>query len=158
MIELPKVNESQYTKLIQLGFPIKDEKGQLLPWPTVPLALQWVNDVKGFYLNLGPELYVDGINWNWQLYWYKPRNQWKFKKTHNPDPIKIGEIIIESSYDSISEGTYMFGDNNEYPTKQSAESEALSYALNYLIGGRDYAMANINPTHFREDIPVEQIE
>lgn len=155
MIELPKVNESQFTKLIKLGFPIKDEKDNPISWPTVPLALQWINDTKGLYLNLGPELYKDGINWCWQLYWYKPRNQWKSKKTHNEHPIRLGEIITETYYDNISEGTYMFGDNHEYPTKQSAESEALSYALNYLIGGRDYAMQNLKPSDSAEEITTE---
>ena len=54
------------------------------------------------YISIIPELYKDGVNWNWQILWYEK-----------------GKI----------EGTYMFGDNNEHPSRENAEKAAIDYLM-----------------------------
>lgn len=54
----------------------------------------------GMYPHIVPELYEDGINWNWQVLWY------------------------EKNKPRIGSGTFFYGDNNEYPTYNIA---VLSY-------------------------------
>lgn len=142
-MELQKTTEEQYDKLIQIGYPkltFIDALERNLP--TVLLALQWVGVNKGIYLSLHPEFYEDGINWNWQLWWYLPKEEWIERDYEDKSN--------GTYYTYIEGGTYMFGDNGEYPTKPEAEFEALNFALNMIINGKDYANKHVNPKELRE--------
>ena len=55
------------------------------------------------YISIIPELYKNGVNWNWQIQWY--------------------------AFGSKIEGTYMFGDNHEHPTRENAEEAAIDYLI-----------------------------
>lgn len=73
--------------------------------PSYDEVLSYIEDKYEIYLSLIPEMYVsypkgEGINWNFQILWY------------NHDRTK-------------TYGTYMFGDNHEYPTKLNAYEAAL---------------------------------
>lgn len=143
MIELQKTTIDQYNKLVELGYPKLTGIDRLEPnYPTVALALQWIGDNKGIHLSLRPEFYADGINWNWQLLWYLPKEEWLSEEY---DDKSLGMF-----YRHVETGTYLFGDNGEYPTKAKAEDEALTYALNQLIHGREYALKNIKPYNLSE--------
>lgn len=67
-------------------------------------------DSEGFNIIITPEYYKEGINWNWQVRW------------HNlTDPEK-----------SLTDGTGVYGDNNEYPQRQLAEDAALKRCFKLL--------------------------
>ena len=68
-------------------------------------AFRWFREKYGLYHYIIPEFYINGINFNWQVLWYLPKEEWT---DHN-----------------ISDGTFMYGDNGEYPTQESAESACL---------------------------------
>ena len=55
-----------------------------------------------------PEYYSDGINWCWQLWW------------------------IDLDFVDWAGGTGMYGDNNEYKTRTSAEEAAFTKAFEIL--------------------------
>lgn len=70
---------------------------------------------KGIYLLTRPELYSDGVNWNWQLWWYNPSEYW--------------------TDDNIDCGTFLYGDNGEYRTREEAELSAFYMAFGLLEAG-----------------------
>jgi hypothetical protein len=73
--------------------------------PTFSQVFRWFRDKYGLYYYIAPEFYINGINFNWQVLWYLPKEEWT---DHN-----------------ISDGTFMYGDNGEYPTQESAEQACL---------------------------------
>lgn len=125
-------------KLKQLGFCEPCYKGYRIihdgtPWLTSPssaiqfktqrevtLAPLWeqvINwlDSKGVYIVILPEFYNTGINWNVQINWYLPKEQWTGS---------VGFHIIS--------GSFWFGDNAEYPTRLDAIKKGIELALEKL--------------------------
>ena len=78
-------------------------------------AFKWFREKHGLYYSVHPEFYMDGINFNWQILWYLPRDKWTI---HN-----------------VSDGTYMYGDNHEYPTQEDADLGAIIKMIEILRDG-----------------------
>lgn len=74
--------------------------------PTFQQAFRWFREKHGLYYHILPEFYTKGINFNWQIFWYLPKEEWT-------------DYII-------SDGTGLYGDNNEYPTQEYAEIACLN--------------------------------
>jgi hypothetical protein len=85
-----------------------------IPAPTLEQLQSWLEEEKGMYISIAPEMYVDGINWNWQVLWYLPKDQW---------------VIDEDGPSRICTGTGYYGDNGEFPTRHEALEAALQMAL-----------------------------
>jgi len=64
-------------------------------------AFKFFRDVYGLYVHSVPEFYYTGINFNWQIFWYLPKEKW-------------------TKY-SCNGGTFLYGDNGEYPTQEAAD-------------------------------------
>jgi hypothetical protein len=73
--------------------------------PTFAQAFRWFRDIHGLYHTICPEFYRDGINFNWQILWYLPKEEWT-------------EYVI-------CDGTVCYGDNGEYPSQEEAELACL---------------------------------
>lgn len=69
-------------------------------------------DSNNLYIYIRPEFYSDGINWNWQIFWYLPKEQQYGSK--------------------ITGGTGLYGDNGQYPRRKDAEEKAIKRALKIL--------------------------
>ena len=93
----------------------KDDIGTLRA-PLYQQVVDWL-DNKGFNINISSEYYYDGINWLWQIFWLNPISKWE-KNVKD-------QYIRESIYD----GTYLYGDNHEYPTRNDALLAAIKYVL-----------------------------
>ena len=78
---------------------------------SIPLYQQVVDwlDLKGYNISIKPEYYYEGINWNWQIFWYLPQEEWT-------------EFLV-------NDGTMMYGDNGEYNTRLEATIAAIEKAL-----------------------------
>lgn len=76
--------------------------------PLYQQIIDWL-DSKGLHIDITPEFYRDGINWNWQIFWYLPKEK--------------------QTIDKFYGGTAMYGDNNEYPTRIEAVNKAIEEAL-----------------------------
>jgi hypothetical protein len=74
--------------------------------PTFSQAFRWFREKYGLYHTIWPEFYKDGINFNWQILWYLPKDEW-------------------TKY-VISNGTMEYGDNGEYPSQEEAELACLN--------------------------------
>ena len=74
--------------------------------PTFSQAFRWFREKHGLYYHILPEFYTKGINFNWQIFWYLPKEEWT-------------DFVI-------SDGTGLYGDNNEYPTQEDAEIACLN--------------------------------
>lgn len=72
-------------------------------------------DKKGFNINISSEYYKNGINWLFQIYWYKPYGEWEISIGRN------GQLW------HITAGTMLYGDNGEYPTRKLAEKAAIEH-------------------------------
>lgn len=95
--------------------------------PTILHVIEWL-DSKGYYIDITPEFYKDGINWNWQIFWYLPK-----EKQIEETEFESSEGTIQlSNYDRFVEGTIMYGDNNEYPTRPLAINAAIEKAIEIL--------------------------
>ena len=68
-------------------------------------AFEFFRKECGFYVYNSPEFYKNGINFNWQILWYLPEEQ---QTKHR-----------------VNGGTYLYGDNGEYPTQESADEAAI---------------------------------
>ena len=90
----------EYGKVVQ-----SDLLGDAVIAPTFSQSFRWFRDKHGLYYHIVPEFYTNGINFNWQIFWYLPKEEW----THYV----------------ISTGTMMYGDNGEYPTQEEAELACL---------------------------------
>ena len=73
--------------------------------PLYQQAFRWFREKYGLYCNFVSEFYSDGINFNWQVMWYIPKEEWT--EFH------------------VANGTYWYGDNNEFPTQEEAELACL---------------------------------
>jgi len=69
--------------------------------PLYQQAFKFMRKVYGLYVHSVPEFYYTGINFNWQILWYSPKNEWS---KHN-----------------CNDGTFLYGDNGEYPTQELAD-------------------------------------
>ena len=74
--------------------------------PLYQQAFRWFSEKHGLHHTIMPEFYKDGINFNWQILWYLPKDKWT-------------EHVI-------SGGTMWYGDNGEYPSQEEAESACLN--------------------------------
>ena len=72
-------------------------------------------DDNNLNIRILPEYYYNGINWNWQVLWHKPTK-------HEHDGIWMAQC----------DGTALYGDNHEYPTRTEAETEAFEKAFEIL--------------------------
>lgn len=90
--------------------------------PTQDQLQDWL-ETKNRYLSIAPEFYTTGINWNWQVLWYIPKEEWEYFVGVN----ESGES--ENIARNIIEGTGFYGDNGEYPTRHDAVEAALRMAL-----------------------------
>jgi hypothetical protein len=114
-LELKKLdfNETCFGYYVELVSPIegiltiekcdKNIDGCLAP--TFSQAFRWFREKYGLHRTIIPEFYKDGINFNWQILWYLPKDKWT-------------EHVI-------SKGTMWYGDNGEYPSQEEAESACL---------------------------------
>jgi len=87
---------------------IKITNGVIREYSWAPLYQQvfkWFREKHGLYIHFAPEFYMTGINFNWQILWYLPKEKWT-------------EYVV-------SDGTMLFGDNGEYPTQEDAENACL---------------------------------
>ena len=50
-----------------------DENGDA---PTYSQAFRWFREKHGLHHTIMPEFYKDGINFNWQILWYLPKDKW----------------------------------------------------------------------------------
>jgi len=73
--------------------------------PTFSQAFRFFTEKYGLYHHIVPEFYTKGINFNWQILWYLPKEEW--------------------TNHVISDGTALYGDNGEYPTQEQAELACL---------------------------------
>ena len=81
--------------------------------PTYSQVFRWFREKHGLHHTIMPEFYKDGINFNWQILWYLPKDKW------------TEHVISEGTMWLISEGTMWYGDNGEYPSQEEAESACL---------------------------------
>src|ERR1700755_1407807 len=45
--------------------------------PTQDHLQTWLES-KGMFVSIAPEFYTEGINWNWQVLWYLPKEKWEW--------------------------------------------------------------------------------
>jgi hypothetical protein len=95
--------------------PKTDDKN-LTKAPLYQQAFRWFRDVHGLYHTIWPEFYKDGINFNWQILWYLPKDEW-------------------TKY-VISDGTGQYGDNGEYPSQEEAELTCLIKLIEIVKNGK----------------------
>lgn len=74
-------------------------------------------DYLGYNIYIVPEYYTTGINWNYQIFWYNPTKEWQ--KYKNGD--------IKGFF--LTSGTMLYGDNNEYPTRNICMDNAISHGI-----------------------------
>jgi len=77
----------------------------LIQLPLYQQVFRWFREKYGLYHHIVPEFYTKGINFNWQILWYLPKEEW--------------------TNHVISDGTALYGDNGEYPTQEQAELACL---------------------------------
>ena len=85
---------------------------QICSAPLYQQVIDWL-DTKGYNIKITPEYYTEGINWNWQVFWYVPKEDWT-------DWV-------------ITDGTMMYGDNGEYNTRIEAMHASIEHILNNII-------------------------
>jgi hypothetical protein len=81
-----------------------NDKGILAP--LYQQAFRFFREKHGLYHTICPEFYRNGINFNWQILWYLPKEKWSER--------------------TISGGTMWYGDNGEYPSHEEAELACLN--------------------------------
>lgn len=95
--------------LTSLGCKISwDKHDNHLKAPLYQEVFEWFRRKHGLYVVNQPEFYTTGINFNWQILWYLPKEEWKFDEKNSP-------FLIET-------GTGMYGDNAEYPSQEEADA------------------------------------
>jgi hypothetical protein len=92
-------------------------------------------DNQGFYIQIIPEFYKEGINWNLQIIWYTDKEKWS-KKTE------------QHIKEHLTDGTIMYGDNNEFPTREIANDA--SYVLAFELLERKLTGKKLLPEFFEE--------
>jgi len=93
-------------------YEISDKRTNDSNYFGAPLYQQAVNwfDSKGIHIDITPEFYKDGINWNFQVWEYDPNG---YKCTSD-------------------RSSGMYGDNHEYPTRKDAIIGGIQKALKYI--------------------------
>jgi hypothetical protein len=84
--------------------------------PLYQQAFRWFRKEYGLYHTIWPEFYKDGINFNWQILWYLPKDEW--------------------TKHVISDGTGQYGDNGEYPSQEEAELACLIKLIEIVKNGK----------------------
>jgi hypothetical protein len=90
--------------------------------PTQDQLQTWLEN-KGMYISIAPEFYQDGINWNFQVLWYEPKENWEWITV----PDDEGKSFQYPQ--NIVTGTGWYGDNGEYPSRHLGIEAALHLAL-----------------------------
>jgi len=90
--------------------------------PTQDQLQTWLES-NGMFISIAPEFYQDGINWNFQVLWYEPKEDWEWIEV----PDDEGRLIKFPR--NIVTGTGWYGDNGEHPTRHLAIEAALYLAL-----------------------------
>ncbi len=109
--------------------------------PTYVEAVEWL-DEHGYFIYIRPEFYEDGVNWVWCVNWYKPKEEWLEDKNYHLEEVKINDIKFpaedyELSFeDRCIDGTPLYGDNNEYPTRKDAIQAAVEKAIELFTENR----------------------
>ncbi len=89
------------------GIPFNhNSRNSRISAPLFQQAFKWFREEHGLYLSVTPEFYIDGINFNWQVLWYLPEEEWT---EHN-----------------VEDGTFSYGDNGEYPTQRACDLGCLT--------------------------------
>lgn len=138
MDSLLKIDHSHYDRLKAIGFDdhsyiTREKFPKWMKLVPVVAVIKWMSEKKGLHTAIHPEFYVNGINWLWQVFWYKPKEEWE-------GLVKGNEEWEEMSMDKrikIYTGTAMYGDNGEYPTMQDAQRMAMIWCMDYLEGQFD---------------------
>jgi len=99
-----------------------EDSSKIVFRPTQDQLQDWLES-KNMYLSIAPEFYTEGINWNWQVLWYLPKEEWEYDEHINDDG------ILEKLPNNIIGGTGFYGDDGEYPTRHEAVEAALYMAL-----------------------------
>lgn len=95
---------------------------ELIFRPTQDHLQTWLES-KGMFVSLAPDFWTDGINWNWQILWYLPKEKWEWIE----DEDENGNMIKHPS--NIVTGTGWYGDNGEFPSRHEALEAALYMGL-----------------------------
>lgn len=122
-LELEKLgfNEPCFMVYDELGYRHVvgiEDYSDMLKSPLRQQALKWFRDKYGLYTHFVPEFYKTGINFNWQIRWHLPQNEW-------------------GPYNSIMGGTGLYGDNNEFPTQEDAEIAAIEHMISLVKKGHE---------------------
>lgn len=88
----------------ELGGCINSDS-QMVSTPTYSQVVDWF-EKKGIYFNINVELYSYGVNYCAGLNWYLPKEEWKY--------------YPNGGIKRLDDGTGEYGDNNEFPTRESA--------------------------------------
>jgi len=88
---------------------INSQETEIVGLPTYSQVFRWFREKYGLYHHILPEFYTTGVNFNWQIFWYLPKEEW--------------------TKHLISDGTGLYGDNGEYPTQEDAELACLKQLI-----------------------------
>lgn len=67
--------------------------------PTYEQVFDWFENTHGMYLSYYPDLHARWVEYNYQIRWYLPKEQWTFTKKYK-------------LYTNVSDGTSWKGDGN----------------------------------------------
>ncbi len=109
--------------------------------PRVSEVLRYFRDVQGLYVNNVPEFYTNGINFNWQILWYTPKEEWKCID---------GSPNIMNTY-SIYDATFQYGDNGEYPTQEDADLGAIKLMIEIIKIGKNIYLEELDKKRLNGD-------
>lgn len=109
--------------------------------PRVSEVLKYFRDVQGLYVHNVPEFYTNGINFSWQILWYTPKEKWEYRKNDPEQPIRH----------TICDGTYLYGDNNEFPTQEDADLGAIKLMIEIAKIGKFIYLDEINKKRLNGD-------
>jgi len=97
--------------------------------PLLNQVIEWLEKEKGIFLTVHQEFYGEGYNHCWQLKWYQPKDNWEWVN-YQPNPDYPGiENTQYANMKSLYNGTYCYGDNNEYPDWNSVLNGAVKIAI-----------------------------
>jgi len=113
----PQVNYKEVTTDKYWAFHLTGEWENFKPAPLYQQAFKWFREKYGLHYCIIPEFYVNGINFNWQVLWYLPKEEWT---EHN-----------------VNDGTFMYGDDGEYPTQELAESACIDKMIEIVKNKQD---------------------
>ena len=72
-------------------------------------------DSKNLYVDITPNFYIDGISWLYQVNWYTDE-----------------KYNIKNNYKNFLDGTFAYGDDGEYLSREIAEEEAFKNCFGLL--------------------------